>query len=157
DEASRCIDELVEEEAMTLLSQGKSFELNNLRRQLLQSITGLARLLRDSGLEIVGVQVPLEGEWEGRPLKGSIDLVLKCPEGSEVILDLKWGSSTYQKLLASEAALQLAVYAAARQRATGAAQPPLAAYYSIAGGRLLATDAACVFGVQPRNGGPVAP
>ncbi len=55
------------------------------------------------------------------------------------MLDLKWGLKRYRELLQSGGATQLAVYAAARMRATNAAEMPAAAYFSLGRGQLLAT------------------
>lgn len=156
DEVGRCFDELVEEEAMMLLGQGKSFERANLRSQLQASIAGLAQLLRENGLEIASVQEPLAGEWERRAFRGNIDLLLRRSDGVEVIVDLKWGSSTYETLLEKGWALQLAVYGAARRLSTDRAAALPSAYYAVAGGKLLATDAAEVFGLPAVKGAPVA-
>jgi hypothetical protein len=100
--------------------------------------------------------VPLEGEWEGRGFTGSLDVLLRSKDGREVVLDLKWGAKTYRELLENGWALQLAVYSAARQLSTNALAPPQSAYYSIAGGTLLATDAARLFNVSPRKGDAVS-
>ena len=155
---SRCehlFDLLVAEEMMELLGEGQSFEYQNLKHVLRRSVEGLARMLREHDLRLVAVEHELQGELCGKELKGSIDVLLQDAAGGDVILDLKWGKSTYYDLLKDGRALQLAVYAEARRRSTGAENFPPSGYYALRAGVALASDAAAVLGAAPIKGPPV--
>lgn len=154
--AETTFDQLVEEEAMVLLTDGKGLELQELRSQLVTASCDLAKLLLDNQLTLVAVEHPVEATWQGHQLSGSIDCLLRRVNGEEVVLDLKWGSTYYGRLLKTGAALQLAVYSAARQLETGAALMPPAGYYSLRAARLMVTDAAPVFGMPVRDDASVA-
>jgi ATP-dependent helicase/nuclease subunit B len=154
--AERAIDALLEREAAVLLMAGASDERNQLRSELIEAAAELAALLRDAELELVGVEVPVSAELAGRPLRGSIDVLLRSPSGEERVLDLKYGGVSYSDKLKSGHAIQLAVYAEARRRQSGAQAPPPAAYFSLKHHRLLATDAAPCFNRQAQPGPPVS-
>jgi ATP-dependent helicase/nuclease subunit B len=138
--AATQFDRLVREEAAVLLRAGQASELSQLKRQLCHAVDALANLLATSKLEVVGVEVQTAAAWRNGQLEGCIDLLLKDCSGREVVLDLKWGSSRYRQLLAGGAALQLAIYVALRRLVSGAAQLPLAGYFSLGNGRLIDTD-----------------
>jgi len=70
-------------------------------------------------------------EWDRRTLEGRLDLLLKDTSGNDVVLDLKWGSTTYADKLEVGAAIQLATYAFVRRQQTQAKRLPVAGYYSL--------------------------
>jgi ATP-dependent helicase/nuclease subunit B len=150
--AEQTIDRLLEREASLLLVAGVSDERNQLCSELIEAAVALSALLREAELELVGVEVPVAGALAGRPLRGSIDVLLRSRSGEERVLDLKYGSGTYAKKLKAGHAIQLAVYAEARRQQSGAAQLPPAAYFSLKQQRLIATDAAPHFRRQPQEG-----
>jgi hypothetical protein len=133
---------LLESEAAVLLVSGKSDERHQLRSELVEAAVGLAALVREAGLEIVGVEVPVDAQLDGRPLRGNIDLLLRGPSGEELVLDLKYGSASYADKLEQGHAIQLAVYAEARRQQAGVEHLPPAGYFSLKSQRLIATDAA---------------
>ncbi len=147
---------LMEEEAAPLLRVGMGFERAETVRELTRSVGALADLLERSGLRVAAVEAAIDTQWLGRDLRGRIDLLLLDSEDREVVLDLKWGSSTYRGLLEGGMAVQLAVYAGARQLEVGAEHFPHAAYFGLAAGKLLATEAGPYVGVYPEDGVPVA-
>ncbi|HKO91905.1 MAG TPA: PD-(D/E)XK nuclease family protein, partial [Polyangiaceae bacterium] len=150
--AERALDLLLEREASILLVAGASDERSQLCSELIEAAVALSGLLREAELELVGVEVPVAGELAGRPLQGSIDVLLRTRSGEERVLDLKYGVSTYAKKLKAGHAIQLAVYAEARRQQSGAVELPPAAYFSLKQQRLIATDAAPHFGRQPQEG-----
>ncbi|MET0409831.1 MAG: PD-(D/E)XK nuclease family protein [Polyangiaceae bacterium] len=154
--AERTLDALIEREAAVLLVAGGSDERNQLRSELIEAAVALAALLREAELELVGVEVPVLATLGGRPLQGSIDLLLRSPSGEERVLDLKYGCGTYSDKLEQGHAVQLAVYAEARRQQSGAQELPPAAYFSLKQQRLLATDAAPHFRRHPQPGPPVS-
>jgi hypothetical protein len=131
---------LLQEEAAVLLRPGMTFELFQLRTQLLMAATRLAELIQQNRLTVAGVEVKASAEWAGRKLEGRMDLLLADAQDRDVILDLKWGSKGYQDKLAGGLALQLAVYAGARQIERRAEKLPIAAYFSLTRGELLTTE-----------------
>jgi len=150
--AEETFEALLETEGAVLLAPGKSDERNQLRSELVASAVELSSLLREAQLEVVGVEVPVTGTLDGTPLRGSIDLLLKTAGGAEVVLDLKYGSSLYADKLKDGQAIQLALYAEARRQATGGELLPPAGYFSLKTHRLLATDAASLFGRRAQPG-----
>jgi ATP-dependent helicase/nuclease subunit B len=142
DEAiARRFDTLLQEEGAVLLRPGMTFELRQLRDQIARSVRRLADVLTESRLTIVGVEVTIDEPWRAGSLGGRIDLLLCDERGGDVIVDLKWGRAHYAEALKHGTATQLAVYAAARQLASGTSELPAAAYFSLSRGELLATDA----------------
>jgi hypothetical protein len=139
-----------------LLVAGVSDERNQLRAELTEAAVSLAALLRDANLTLVGVEVPVTAQLGGRPLRGSIDLLLRSPNGDERVLDLKYGSSSYRAKLKSGQAIQLAVYAEARRQESGIEKLPPAAYFSLRHHKLIASDAAVHFGGHPQSGPPLS-
>jgi ATP-dependent helicase/nuclease subunit B len=154
--AERTLDSLIEREGAVYLVAGVSDERNQLRAELTEAAVSLAALLRDAHLELVGVEVPVTAQLGGRPLRGSIDLLLRSPNGDESVLDLKYGSSSYRAKLKSGQAIQLAVYAEARRQESGTEKLPPAAYFSLKNHQLIASDAALHFGGHPQSGPPLS-
>jgi RecB family exonuclease len=156
DAAKPLLERLLQEEAAVLLRPGMTFELSQLRTQLVTAATRLAELIRESQLKVVGVEVKASASWAGRSLEGRMDLLLADAEGHDVILDLKWGRRGYQDKLARGLALQLAVYAGARQIERGVANLPTAAYFSLTRGELLTTERGPFGEVRTINGPKLA-
>jgi hypothetical protein len=134
------LERLLLEEAAVLLRPGMTFELSQLRLQLTVAVARLAELLAENGLSVIGVETQASADWGGRKLEGRLDLLLADRQGHEVVFDLKWGRSSYQKKLEAGLALQLAVYAGARQIERAAAALPVAAYFALSKGQLLITE-----------------
>jgi RecB family exonuclease len=130
------LDELVQREGTLLLRPGMSFELSQLREQLVQAITELARILRAHAATIDSVERSFSMPWRSGVLEGRLDLLLRTRDGGHAILDLKWGTASYRDGLMKGQALQLAIYAVAQAGAGGGL--PDAAYFSLKAGKLLA-------------------
>jgi ATP-dependent helicase/nuclease subunit B len=137
---TQVLERLLLEEAAVLLRPGMTFELSQLRQQLGAAVLRLADLLAQNGLAVIGVESEASADWGGRKLEGRIDLLLADREGREVVFDLKWGRSSYLKKLEAGLALQLAVYAGARQIERAATALPAGAYFALSKGQLLTTE-----------------
>jgi RecB family exonuclease len=131
------LDELIVREGAVLLRSGMGFERSQLRSQLVRSMLELSRLLRAAGLRIIAVEKPIDVAWRDTKLVGQIDLLVSTADGVQAIIDVKWGSSSYRKLLSSGRALQLAAYAFAYSTERGDRQAPDAAYFSLKKSRML--------------------
>ena len=153
--AEERLDALLPLEGAPLLRPGMSFELLQLRRQLVGAVVGLAALVARGRFSIVAVEEAVECAWRGGTLAGFMDLLLRDASGGEAVIDLKWGRGRYRDLLAGGLALQLATYAFARRSASGAAALPRAGYFSLSRGRLLTTDAGAFDGAEVVDGPPL--
>ncbi|MEP7052352.1 MAG: PD-(D/E)XK nuclease family protein [Pseudomonadota bacterium] len=134
--AEREVDALFVREGSILLRAGMAFERSQLRSQLVHSVIVLAGALRAAELHIVAVEKPLEAEWRGVKLTGSIDLLVATKAGVHAIIDMKWGLVNYRELLERGEALQLAVYAFATATERGEQHLPEAGYFSLKQGKL---------------------
>lgn len=152
DDAVPHFERLLREEAAVLLRPGAIFELSQLRAQLVRAIRTLSELLVESRLSAIDVEAPTQAPWGSRQLDGRLDLLLRDADGRDVVLDLKWGTKTYRDLLLEGRSIQLSVYASARQLATGAAELPAAAYFSLSRGELLTTEPGPFAGARPLDG-----
>lgn len=159
--ATSRFDALLATEGATLLLSGASIERLQLARQLRVAMRSLHRYLARSGYRIAGVEEPATTISTIGPLHGRLDLRLEDADGNVAVLDLKWGGSRYEKLLASGRAVQLAIYARASElsreshrETKGAAtatssesacvtarvpRPP-AGYFSLSSGKVFAND-----------------
>lgn len=140
---ARCLatlDDMLPREGATLLLPGRRVELAQVRAQLATAVVRLADLLLRSKLEIVDVEREERIDWRGRALEGHLDLLLRNRDKEDVVLDLKWGRTTYANKLRDGTAVQLAVYAYLRKSAAGSRTFPAVAYFSLSRGLCLATD-----------------
>lgn len=147
------LDELMPREAASLLGPGASFERIQLEDQLRLAATTLFDRLTVAKLVVAEVEVATEVEWNGSKLYGRIDLLLRDGRGREVVLDLKWGATSYRKLLEAGQAIQLAVYAALRSKSTGRKTLPAAGYFSLSRGHLYTTESTA-FALDHATSGP---
>jgi hypothetical protein len=144
------LDDVLPREGATLLLPGRRGELAQLREQLATAVVRLADLLDRSKLEIVEVEKEERIDWQGRALEGRLDVLLRNQANEDVVLDLKWGRTAHVDKLKGGTAVQLAVYAYLRKRATGAKGKafPAVAYFSLSRGICLATDNKTFDGTQ---------
>jgi hypothetical protein len=136
--AEQELDALFQREGAILLRTGMGIERSQLRKQLVHAVVALANTLRTCDLSLIDVEKPVQVPWRGATLEGSIDLVAMTSNGTPIIIDMKWGVSSYRELLTSGQALQLAAYAFAHKTERGDRDLPQAAYFSLKQGRLLA-------------------
>ena len=134
------LDALVRREAATLLVEGAAFERTHVLDQIRRGVRSLYRWMRAKKLRIAAVEEEIEIASALGPLFGRIDLRLESDRGETVILDLKWGASSYAERLLRGRAVQLAVYVRAFRRE--GAPPTPAAYFAVARGRALSVDRA---------------
>ena len=142
------LDDILPKEGATLLLPGRRGELAQLRGQLATAVLRLADLLHRSKLEIVEVEKEERIDWQGRALEGYLDVLLSNRAKQDVVLDLKWGRTTYAEKLKDGTAVQLAVYAYLRKKAAKAKTFPAVAYFSLSRGISLATDDETFDGAQ---------
>lgn len=133
--AEQIIDGLIEREGAVLLQRGKAHERAQLRRQLVDGVVALAEALHANGLEVDSVEEPFEVAWGGAVLNGRWDLRVRDRSGRRLVIDLKWGRSTYAGHLSDGTALQLAAYVHALERDGAAAD---GAYFSLKARRMIA-------------------
>ncbi|MEO7034249.1 MAG: PD-(D/E)XK nuclease family protein [Polyangiaceae bacterium] len=146
------LERLIDEEGAVLRRPGMTFELSQLRQQLVAGVERLAALLETSGLSIAEVESKTVADWGGRKLEGRLDLLLSDATNREIVLDVKWGRSSYQKKLQQGLALQLAMYSATRQMERGHAALPAVAYFALSRGALLSTERGLFAGVRTIDG-----
>lgn len=132
--ARSTLDGLIPREGALLLRPGMSFEREQVTTQLVRAVVELARSLRSARLRIVAVEHPVQMPWRAGELGGRIDVLVEAADGSQHILDLKWGVSSYRKALEQGRALQLAVYTALH---AGRERQTEAAFFSLRQGELI--------------------
>jgi ATP-dependent helicase/nuclease subunit B len=152
DAVTAVFDRLIDEDGAVLRRPGMTFELSQLRRQLVDGVQRLARILDDSALSIAEVEATTSVEWGERKLEGRLDLVLNDAAGNEVVLDVKWGKSAYEQKLRDGLAIQLATYSAARKIEGARATMPPVAYFALSSGALLTTERDLFAGCRPLQG-----
>ena len=139
--AEATLDALLREEATLLLLPGRGDDRAQFRELVVGSMIALDDVLRRGKLTVVSVEEEIEVEWDKRKLQGRLDLLLTDEDGRDVVLDLKWGSSSYEKKLKEGVAIQLATYAFVRRKQQKAKRLPEAAYYSLRKAEAIALSA----------------
>ncbi|RME92523.1 MAG: PD-(D/E)XK nuclease family protein, partial [Bacteroidetes bacterium] len=141
------IPKLLRKEGATLLQYGREPELIAFTKYMKFATWSLMELLKSNGWQVEATEKVLEGDWEGCPLKGRADLVLK--RGTErAIIDLKWrGKTRYANLLRSREDLQLALYADLLR--AGQASWPHTAFYIIQQAQMLVRNTQAFKGLAP--------
>ncbi|MEZ5571091.1 MAG: PD-(D/E)XK nuclease family protein [Halioglobus sp.] len=122
---------LIQQEGALLLEPGRQAECERFISQVQDSLTTLVEHLHAAAAVRVQMELQQQGSFAGGTLTGSIDLLATRADGSEAIVDIKWGGRRYRRdsLLASSY-LQLATYAQLR-RDNGAAQSPALSYFIV--------------------------
>lgn len=140
---ARSADEAAREAAVLLerdlhgLSEGLALpdhqvERAELKRAVVETARRVGELVAMTGATIAGTELEVGRDLGPVHLRGTIDLLLAGPD---IIVDYKWGQTTYRSLLEAGAALQLAAYAEIRR--DGASRPQIA-YLILKNQRLLA-------------------
>ena len=132
-------DDLLRKEGATLLLYGREPERKLFLNKVKNAAWNLISLLRTNGWEVKDTELPLEGMFEGAPVKGKADLVLQ--RGNEqAIVDLKWSGATRRKeLIQNEEDLQLVLYA---HLLPPAEAWPHTAYFILESGKMIARNPA---------------
>jgi ATP-dependent helicase/nuclease subunit B len=149
---SDLFDPLLNRNAAPLAIPRKISERNRLRREIIAAARQFCTVLQEGGYEIVGIEVPTEPSTvAGLPLKGSIDCVLRGPDG-EAIVDFKMGRQDTAAKIQTGRALQLATYAHARMQQGATVRA--AAYFILSSGRTVTPQGGPLRGVSTPLPGP---
>jgi hypothetical protein len=146
------LETLIAEEGAPLLLAGMRSERAQLEAKLVAAMRSLAQLLDRAQMAIASVEEERESAWNERTVFGITDLLLRREDGGDAIIDLKWGRSSYSKMLVQGRALQLASYAFIAHRLSGSPDFPPVAYFSLSRGALLTTERRAFSGVRPIDG-----
>lgn len=118
----RLFDERLPHDAAPIAQPTHLVVRRQVRDELLAATRLLVETLRKGDYQLKGAEVPVEGEIQGRALRGSIDCLVGREDGSEAVIDYKYGGRRkYPRLLEEGRALQLATYATARRHQSGGA------------------------------------
>ncbi len=130
---------LLGEEGALLLEAGRQAECQRFIVQTGEALVALVEHLRAADVEQVAMEYWQEGEFAGGGLQGSIDLLATCADGSEAIVDIKWGGRRYRRdALLENRYLQLAVYDHLRRGQTG--RSPALSYFIVNDAHMLSLD-----------------
>jgi hypothetical protein len=117
---------LLEREGATLLEQGQQAICERLIVQVKDALESLVAQLQQADVTTVATELHQESHYTGGALTGYIDLLVTRGDGSEAVVDVKWGGLNYriESLLESQY-LQLATYGLFRRQEAGGAVPSL--------------------------------
>jgi ATP-dependent helicase/nuclease subunit B len=152
DEAVRLVEEVFDDrvglDAAPLAMPVNAAERKRLRSELVDATRTLVSLLHAGEYRIAGMEEPFEGNADDLTLRGYVDCRLESSDGSEALVDFKYGGVTkYRNLLAEGKPVQLAVYARGLSAASGKALGEMpVGYLIIAGNRFLTPGSAPVAG-----------
>jgi RecB family exonuclease len=122
---------LLQQEGALLLESGRQAECERFITQVQDSLTTLIEHLKDATVISVQMELGQEGKFAGGVLNGSIDLLATRADGTEAVVDIKWGGKNFRrKSLLANSYLQLATYSQLR-RNNGAAQSPALSYFIV--------------------------
>jgi len=131
---------LLEKEGALLLEAGRQAECEQLITQLQYSLEVLTTHLQQAHVETVKTELKQEGMYYGGKLTGSIDLLATRSDGSEAVVDIKWGGRNYRRdSMRANSYLQLATYAQLRQNKNGDDSPKLG-YFIVTDAHLLSLN-----------------
>jgi hypothetical protein len=101
---------MLRREGAVLLMYGKEPEKVAFMQKVKNAAWGLVNMIQTNEWEVMRTEMPLQGKFLGRPVKGKADLVLK--RGDELaVVDLKWGGKgRRQQMIKNEEDLQLVMY-----------------------------------------------
>ena len=143
-------DERLPLDAAPLAQPNKIFERQQLRNEMKNATGVFVGALARGGYRIVGIEVELSGEAFGKSLNGWIDCVALRDDGTQAIVDFKYGGRTkYHSLIQKGKAVQLATYAYGRSNADG--KFPAVAYLVLSDGLLYTPSGSAVEGENNRS------
>ena len=117
---------LLQSEGATLLDPGNQTESERFISQMKDALEDLVEHLQDAGAVRVETETHQTSNFIGGELNGYIDLLATLGDGSEVIIDIKWGGQKYRReSLTDSNYLQLAIYAHFRFRGLNKSLPAL--------------------------------
>ena len=123
EQATSLFDRLLPLMAAPLLQPGQETVRHRARAGIAAGLTTLVELLNEAELRVEGCEIERRVPDGDGELMGRLDMVCRAPDGSRVVVDLKWstGSSRREAELAEGRSVQLALYAhleSAASRAT---------------------------------------
>lgn len=128
-------DERLPLDAAPLGQPHKYFERQQLRSEMENATRVFVGTLESGGYRIKGIEVELSGEAFGKSLSGWIDCLAEREDGTQAIVDFKYGGrGKYHSLIEDGKAVQLATYAYGESTAHGAF--PAVAYLVLSDGLL---------------------
>ncbi len=131
---------LLQQEGALLLEAGRQAECERFITQVQQSLATLVEHLQSASVVSVQMELQQEGRFAGGTLTGSIDLLATRSDGTEAVIDIKWGGKKYRReALLDNSYLQLATYAHLR-RGNGAARSPALSYFIVMDATLLSLN-----------------
>ena len=145
----RLFDERLELDAAPLAQSDKYRDRQSLRKELAHATRVLIGTLASGGYRVKGIEVEVQGEAFGKPLAGKIDCLIQQVDGSEGIIDFKYGGKKYERMIADGKAVQLATYAYSRSIKTG--RFPAVAYLVLADGLLFTPSGGPINGDSNRT------
>ena len=135
----RELPELLAREGALLLEPGRQAECQRFIVQTRDALITLVEHLRAADTAQVVMELGQEGCFDGGGLQGSIDLLATRKDGSEAVVDIKWGGLRHRRAaLADDDYLQLAVYARLRHEETG--RLPDLSYFIVTDAHMLSLD-----------------
>jgi RecB family exonuclease len=135
-----CMPSLLQQEGALLLEAGRQAECERFIVQLQESLTTLVEHLQSAGVVSVQMELQQEGLYAGGKLNGSIDLLATRADGTEAVVDIKWGGRKFRRdALLDNSYLQLATYAQLR-RNNGATSSPALSYFIVMDAHLLSLE-----------------
>jgi ATP-dependent helicase/nuclease subunit B len=128
---------MLQKEGAVLLETGRQAECEQFVTVIQSSLRTLVEHLQQANVIQVEMELQQEGGFLGGDLNGSIDLLATQKDGSEAIVDIKWGGRSYRRnALLDGSYLQLATYAQLRRDNKGKSSPALS-YFIVSDSHML--------------------
>ncbi|MFT4759771.1 MAG: ATP-dependent helicase/nuclease subunit B [Paraglaciecola sp.] len=103
--------DLLRREGAVLLMYGREPEKIAFINKLKYSAWSLVSQIQENGWKIEGTEMNLQGDFQGMPIKGRTDLVLKRGDDELAILDFKYrGATRRERIIRNQEDLQLVLY-----------------------------------------------
>ena len=143
-------DERLPLDAAPLAQPNRYFERQQLRSEMENATRVFVETLASGGYRIVGIEVELVGEAFGKSLNGWIDCLAEREDGTQAIVDFKYGGrGKYHSLIENGEAVQLATYAYGQSTPDGVF--PAVAYLVLSDGLLYTPSGSPVEGDGNRS------
>jgi RecB family exonuclease len=131
---------LLQQEGALLLEAGRQAECERFITQVQDSLITLVEHLQSADVVAVQMELWQEGRFIGGALNGFIDLLATRKDGTEAVIDIKWGGRKYRReALLANSYLQLATYSHLR-RNNGATDSPALSYFIVMDSTLLSLN-----------------
>lgn len=117
---------LLQTEGATLLEAGQQADCERFISQVKEALSTLVLHLQEGEVVSVDTELHQSGFFTGGELTGYIDILATRADGSEAVVDIKWGGINYRReSLQNSSYLQLATYAHFRSAGASKSQPAL--------------------------------